>query len=65
LCAAPTPIHDYGDSGNTTSSSPEFGDNGEGFAQADRVYEDLFFTKATRTCPGAACRRRQLDPTAS
>ncbi|HEY7863875.1 MAG TPA: molybdopterin cofactor-binding domain-containing protein [Thermoanaerobaculia bacterium] len=37
-------IHDYGDDGNFHKLvSMEFGDVGEGFEQADKIYEDLFF----------------------
>ncbi|HLN57094.1 MAG TPA: molybdopterin cofactor-binding domain-containing protein [Thermoanaerobaculia bacterium] len=43
--ATPFPrIHDYGDGGNLHKLvSMEFGDTREGFARADRIYEDLFF----------------------
>ncbi len=43
--AKPSPrIHDYGDGGNFHKLvSLEFGDTEEGFARADRIYEDLFF----------------------
>jgi 4-hydroxybenzoyl-CoA reductase alpha subunit len=37
-------IHDYGDGGNFHKLvSMEFGDTAEGFARADRIYDDLFF----------------------
>ncbi len=43
--ANPAPrIHEYGDGGNFHKLvSMEFGDTAEGFARADRIYEDLFF----------------------
>jgi 4-hydroxybenzoyl-CoA reductase subunit alpha len=43
--AKPSPqIHDYGDGGNFHKLvSMEFGDTAEGFARADRIYDDLFF----------------------
>jgi 4-hydroxybenzoyl-CoA reductase subunit alpha len=43
--ARPEPrIHDYGDGGNFHKLvSMEFGDTEEGFARADRIYDDLFF----------------------
>ncbi len=44
LAPAGTPIHDYGDAGNIHKLvSMEFGHTEEGFARADRTYEDLFF----------------------
>jgi 4-hydroxybenzoyl-CoA reductase alpha subunit len=43
--ATPSPrIHDYGDEGNFHKLvSMEFGDTEEGFASAERIYDDLFF----------------------
>ena len=44
LAPASDPIHDYADSGNIHKLvAMEFGDVEEGFARADRVYENLFF----------------------
>ena len=52
LAAAATPIHDYGDSGNIHKLvSMEFGDTEEGFARADRIYEDLFFYEGNTHLP--------------
>ena len=46
------PIHDYGDAGNIHKLvSMEFGDTEEGFARADRVYEDLFFYEGNTHLP--------------
>jgi 4-hydroxybenzoyl-CoA reductase subunit alpha len=51
--ANPTPrIHDYGDGGNFHKLvSMEFGDTEEGFARADRIYEDLFFYEGSTHLP--------------
>jgi len=51
--ARPEPrIHDYGDQGNFHKLvSMEFGDIERGFAQADRVYEDLFFYEGSTHLP--------------
>lgn len=51
--ANPLPrIHDYGDQGNFHKLvSMEFGDTAEGFARADRVYEDLFFYEGNTHLP--------------
>ncbi|HEV8230816.1 MAG TPA: aldehyde oxidase, partial [Thermoanaerobaculia bacterium] len=44
LALPETRIHDYGDGGNFHKLvSMEFGDTERGFADADRVYEDLLF----------------------
>jgi 4-hydroxybenzoyl-CoA reductase alpha subunit len=52
LRPAPTPIHDYGDSGNIHKLvSMEFGDTQEGFTRADRIYEDLFFYEGSTHLP--------------
>ncbi len=52
LAEAAEPIHDYGDSGNIHKLvSMEFGDTSEGFARADRVYEDLFFYEGNTHLP--------------
>ena len=52
LAAADTPIHDYGDSGNIHKLvSMEFGDTQEGFARADRVYDNLFFYEGNTHLP--------------
>ena len=52
LAGAPTPIHDYGDSGNIHKLvSMEFGDTEEGFSRADRVYEDLYFYEGSTHLP--------------
>ena len=52
LSPAETPIHDYGDSGNIHKLvSMEFGDTEEGFARADRVYEDLYFYEGNTHLP--------------
>ena len=52
LAPAETPIHDYGDAGNIHKLvSMEFGDTGEGFARADRTYEDLFFYEGNTHLP--------------
>ena len=52
-CAPPEPpIHDYGDAGNIHKLvAMEFGDTEEGFARADRVYEDLFFYEGSTHLP--------------
>ncbi|MEO8348665.1 MAG: molybdopterin cofactor-binding domain-containing protein [Acidobacteriota bacterium] len=45
-------IHDYGDQGNFHKLvSMEFGDTERGFAEADRVYEDLFFYEGSTHLP--------------
>ena len=45
-------IHEYGDSGNTHKKvSLEFGDMGEGFAEADLVREDIFFYEGNTHLP--------------
>jgi 4-hydroxybenzoyl-CoA reductase alpha subunit len=51
--ARPEPrIHDYGDGGNFHKLvSMEFGRVQEGFASADRVYEDLFFYEGNTHLP--------------
>ena len=51
--ARPEPrIHDYGDRGNFHKLvSMEFGDTERGFAEADRVYEDLFFYEGSTHLP--------------
>ncbi len=51
--ARPEPrIHDYGDRGNFHKLvSMEFGRVEEGFARADRVYEDLFFYEGNTHLP--------------
>jgi 4-hydroxybenzoyl-CoA reductase alpha subunit len=51
--ATPEPrIHDYGDEGNFHKLvSMEFGKTEEGFARADRVYEDLFFYEGSTHLP--------------
>jgi CO/xanthine dehydrogenase Mo-binding subunit len=51
--AHPEPrIHDYGDSGNIHKLvSLEFGDVEEGFAEADRIFEDLFFYEGNTHLP--------------
>ncbi len=47
-----TPIHDYGDQANIHKLvSMEFGDTEQGFARADRVYEDLFFYEGNTHLP--------------
>jgi 4-hydroxybenzoyl-CoA reductase alpha subunit len=52
LSPAQTPIHDYGDAGNIHKLvSMEFGDTEEGFARADRVYEDLYFYEGNTHLP--------------
>ena len=52
LAPAATPIHDYGDQGNIHKLvSMEFGDTEQGFARADRVYEDLFFYEGNTHLP--------------
>ncbi|MDQ2977938.1 MAG: molybdopterin-dependent oxidoreductase, partial [Acidobacteriota bacterium] len=51
--ATPEPrIHDYGDGGNFHKLvSMEFGDLEEGFARADRIYDDLFFYEGSTHLP--------------
>ncbi|HEV2064424.1 MAG TPA: molybdopterin cofactor-binding domain-containing protein, partial [Thermoanaerobaculia bacterium] len=51
--ATPEPrIHDYGDSGNFHKLvSMEFGSTEEGFARADRIYDDLFFYDGSTHLP--------------
>jgi len=51
--ANPLPrIHDYGDQGNFHKLvSMEFGDTEEGFARADRIYDDLFFYEGSTHLP--------------
>jgi len=45
-------IHDYGDGGNFHKLvAMEFGHVEEGFAQADRIYEDLFFYEGNTHLP--------------
>ena len=52
LAPAATPIHDYGDQANIHKLvSMEFGDTEQGFARADRVYEDLFFYEGNTHLP--------------
>jgi 4-hydroxybenzoyl-CoA reductase alpha subunit len=52
LRPAATPIHDYGDSGNIHKLvAMEFGDTEEGFARADRIYEDLYFYEGNTHLP--------------
>ncbi|HEY1434474.1 MAG TPA: molybdopterin cofactor-binding domain-containing protein, partial [Thermoanaerobaculia bacterium] len=44
LAPAATPIHDYGDQANIHKLvSMEFGSTAEGFARADRIYDNLYF----------------------
>ena len=44
LAPAAVPIHDYGDAGNIHKLvAMEFGDVEEGFARADRVYDNVYF----------------------
>ncbi|HYX21934.1 MAG TPA: molybdopterin cofactor-binding domain-containing protein [Thermoanaerobaculia bacterium] len=44
LAPAAVPIHEYGDSGNIHKLvAMQFGDVDEGFARADRVYDNLYF----------------------
>src|SRR5262249_13618161 len=51
--ATPEPrIHDYGDAGNFHKLvSMEFGKTEEGFARADRIYDDLFFYEGSTHLP--------------
>jgi 4-hydroxybenzoyl-CoA reductase subunit alpha len=51
--ATPEPrIHDYGDGGNFHKLvSMEFGNTEEGFARADRIYDDLFFYEGSTHLP--------------
>src|ERR1700693_49859 len=51
--ANPSPrIHDYGDGGNFHKLvAMEFGDTEEGFARADRVYDNLFFYEGNTHLP--------------
>jgi 4-hydroxybenzoyl-CoA reductase subunit alpha len=51
--ATPEPrIHDYGDSGNFHKLvSMEFGSTEDGFARADRIYDDLFFYEGSTHLP--------------
>jgi 4-hydroxybenzoyl-CoA reductase alpha subunit len=51
--AHPDPrIHDYGDSGNFHKLvAMEFGDTEEGFARAEKVYDDLFFYEGNTHLP--------------
>jgi 4-hydroxybenzoyl-CoA reductase subunit alpha len=51
--ARPQPrIHEYGDSGNFHKLvAMEFGSTEEGFARADRVYDDLFFYEGSTHLP--------------
>ena len=52
LAPAATPIHDYGESGNIHKLvSMEFGDTEEGFARADRVYDNLYFYEGSTHLP--------------
>jgi 4-hydroxybenzoyl-CoA reductase alpha subunit len=52
LRPASTPLHDYGDSGNIHKLvSMEFGHTDDGFARADRIYEDLFFYEGSTHLP--------------
>ena len=52
LAPAETPIHDYGDQANIHKLvAMEFGDTEQGFARADRVYEDLFFYEGNTHLP--------------
>jgi 4-hydroxybenzoyl-CoA reductase alpha subunit len=45
-------IHDYGEEGNVHKRvSFHFGDTDEGFAQADRVFEDVFFFQGNTHLP--------------
>jgi 4-hydroxybenzoyl-CoA reductase subunit alpha len=49
---SPRRIHDYGDGGNFHKLvAMEFGDTGSGFAEADHVYEDLFFYEGSTHLP--------------
>jgi 4-hydroxybenzoyl-CoA reductase alpha subunit len=51
--ANPSPrIHDYGDGGNFHKLvAMEFGDTDDGFARADKVYDDLFFYEGNTHLP--------------
>ena len=52
LRPASPPIHDYGDSDNIHKLvAMEFGDTEQGFARADRIYEDLFFYEGSTHLP--------------
>ena len=52
LAPAATAIHDYGDSGNIHKLvSMEFGGTEEGFARADRVYDNLYFYEGSTHLP--------------
>ena len=52
LAPAATPIHDYGDQANIHKLvAMEFGDTEEGFARADRVYDDIFFYEGNTHLP--------------
>ena len=52
LAPAAVPIHDYADGGNIHKLvAMEFGDTEEGFARADRVYDDLFFYEGSTHLP--------------
>jgi 4-hydroxybenzoyl-CoA reductase subunit alpha len=52
LQPASTPLHEYGDSGNIHKLvSMEFGHTSDGFARADRIYEDLFFYEGSTHLP--------------
>jgi 4-hydroxybenzoyl-CoA reductase alpha subunit len=52
LAPAAPPIHDYGDACNIHKLvAMEFGDTAEGFARADRVYEDLYFYEGSTHLP--------------
>ncbi len=52
LAPAETAIHDYGDQANIHKLvAMEFGDTEQGFARADRVYEDLFFYEGSTHLP--------------
>jgi len=52
LAPAADPIHGYGDSANIHKLvSMEFGDTGDGFARADRVYDNLYFYEGNTHLP--------------
>src|SRR5262249_51264044 len=52
LAPAADPIHDYGDDGNIHKLvAMEFGDTEEGFARADRVYDNLYFYEGNTHLP--------------
>src|SRR5262245_24525498 len=52
LAPSADPMHDYGDSGNIHKLvAMEFGDTEEGFARADRVYDNLYFYEGNTHLP--------------